>query len=210
MASESYRVLSRIHFTPFFAALALCLLLPATAPANGIQVNIDVMGNDILGDAANEPSIAVDPNDPNRIPVLMVHGLWSSPRTWMDMFNDLRSFPEIRERYQFWFYLYPSVQPFWIRLKDERGSRRQPPAVSRMARPRRALVTRFAQFAGRPTTTVAPAGIARTTLWVSRRIHRGKQRRGTATIRTPAPTRRPPPPRKMGLLRCRRRNSMMP
>jgi len=32
----------------------------------------------------------------------------------MDMFNDLRSFPEIRARYQFWFYLYPSGQPFWI------------------------------------------------------------------------------------------------
>ena len=56
----------------------------------------------------------LEPYDPNRIPVLMVHGLWSSPRTWMDMFNDLRSFPELRERYQFWFYLYPSGQPFWI------------------------------------------------------------------------------------------------
>ncbi|WP_145270526.1 hypothetical protein [Planctomycetes bacterium SV_7m_r] len=56
----------------------------------------------------------LEPYDPDRIPVLMVHGLWSSPRTWMDMFNDLRSFPEIRERYQFWFYLYPSGQPFWI------------------------------------------------------------------------------------------------
>ncbi|WP_246146845.1 esterase/lipase family protein [Rubripirellula lacrimiformis] len=56
----------------------------------------------------------LEPYDPNRIPVLMVHGLWSSPMTWMDMFNDLRSFPEIRERYQFWFYLYPSGQPFWL------------------------------------------------------------------------------------------------
>ncbi len=52
--------------------------------------------------------------DPKRIPVTMVHGLWSSPMTWMDMFNDLRSFPEVRERYQFWFYLYPTGQPFWI------------------------------------------------------------------------------------------------
>ncbi|MEZ6087924.1 MAG: hypothetical protein R3C05_07855 [Pirellulaceae bacterium] len=52
--------------------------------------------------------------DPQRIPVVMVHGLWSSPMTWMDMFNDLRSFPEIRERYQVWFYLYPTGQPFWI------------------------------------------------------------------------------------------------
>lgn len=56
----------------------------------------------------------LEPYDPDRIPVVMVHGLWSSPLTWMDMFNDLRSFPEVRERYQFWFYLYPTGQPFWI------------------------------------------------------------------------------------------------
>lgn len=55
----------------------------------------------------------LEPYDPKRIPVVMVHGLWSSPLTWMDMFNDLRSYPEIRDRYQFWFYLYPSGQPFW-------------------------------------------------------------------------------------------------
>jgi pimeloyl-ACP methyl ester carboxylesterase len=55
----------------------------------------------------------LEPYDPERIPVVMVHGLWSSPLTWMDMFNDLRSFPEIRQRYQFCFYMYPSGQPFW-------------------------------------------------------------------------------------------------
>ncbi|MDP7018941.1 MAG: alpha/beta fold hydrolase, partial [Pirellulaceae bacterium] len=55
----------------------------------------------------------LEPYDPQRIPVIMVHGLWSSPLTWMEMFNDLRSFPEIRRRYQFWFYLYPTGQPFW-------------------------------------------------------------------------------------------------
>ncbi|TMQ67770.1 MAG: hypothetical protein E6K80_14990, partial [Candidatus Eisenbacteria bacterium] len=32
-----------------------------------IQVNVDPTGANILGDAANEPSIAVDPNDPNRM-----------------------------------------------------------------------------------------------------------------------------------------------
>ena len=66
------------------------------------------------GSQATRGLYMLEPYDPNRIPVLMVHGLWSSPLTWMDMFNDLRSFPEIRERYQFWFYLYPSGQPFWI------------------------------------------------------------------------------------------------
>ncbi|MCI0359654.1 MAG: alpha/beta fold hydrolase [Planctomycetaceae bacterium] len=55
----------------------------------------------------------VEPFDPNRIPVVMVHGLWSSPTAWMEMFNDLRAFPEIRSRYQFWFFLYPTGQPFW-------------------------------------------------------------------------------------------------
>jgi len=56
----------------------------------------------------------VEPYDPNKIPVLMVHGLWSSPTTWMEMFNDLRAFPELRSRFQFWFYLYPTGQPFWV------------------------------------------------------------------------------------------------
>lgn len=70
----------------------------------------------------------LEPYDPDRIPVLMVHGLWSSPSTWMDMFNDLRSFPEIRDRYQFWFYLFPSGQPFWIsatQLRNDLANMRQ-------------------------------------------------------------------------------------
>ncbi|GIW99988.1 MAG: hypothetical protein KatS3mg111_3321 [Pirellulaceae bacterium] len=56
----------------------------------------------------------LEPFDPHRIPVLMVHGLWSSPVTWMPMFNDLRSFNRIRSNYQFWFYQYPTGQPFWL------------------------------------------------------------------------------------------------
>ncbi len=34
-----------------------------------VQVNVDSQGANIVGDAANEPSIAVDPNDPNRMAV---------------------------------------------------------------------------------------------------------------------------------------------
>jgi pimeloyl-ACP methyl ester carboxylesterase len=53
------------------------------------------------------------PFEPGKIPVVFVHGLWSEPTTWSEMFNDLRSSPEIRAHYQFWFYFYPSGQPFW-------------------------------------------------------------------------------------------------
>jgi len=56
----------------------------------------------------------LEPFDPNKMPVVMVHGLWSSPITWMEMYNDLRSDPVVRQYYQFWFYLYPTGQPFWV------------------------------------------------------------------------------------------------
>jgi hypothetical protein len=36
-------------------------------PDYGVQVNVDEVGDNIPGDAANEPSIAVDPTAPNRI-----------------------------------------------------------------------------------------------------------------------------------------------
>ncbi|MEZ6034177.1 MAG: alpha/beta hydrolase [Planctomycetaceae bacterium] len=64
----------------------------------------------------------VQPYDPDRIPVLMVHGIWSSPMTWMEMFNDLQADPEIRRKYQFWFYLYPTGEPLAFsaaKLRDE-------------------------------------------------------------------------------------------
>jgi pimeloyl-ACP methyl ester carboxylesterase len=56
----------------------------------------------------------LEPFDSTKMPVVMVHGLWSSPITWMEMYNDLRSDPQVRSHYQFWFYLYPTGQPFWI------------------------------------------------------------------------------------------------
>ncbi len=63
----------------------------------------------------------LEPFDPERIPVVMVHGLASSPLTWMPMFNDIRSFQELRRSYQFWFYQYPTGQPFWISATQMRS-----------------------------------------------------------------------------------------
>ena len=71
----------------------------------------------------------VQPYAPGKIPVLLVHGLWSSPMTWMEMFNDLLSSPEIRENYQFWFYLYPTGQPFWISATQLRNDLAEARAV---------------------------------------------------------------------------------
>jgi pimeloyl-ACP methyl ester carboxylesterase len=113
-------------------------------PVNGVRVPLEsdlsvplayFLSNPLMDDLANEglfhpeklltagrgngstPIMGlymVQPYEPGKIPVLFVHGLWSSPMTWMEMFNDLRSVPEIRQHYQFWFYLYPTAQPFWM------------------------------------------------------------------------------------------------
>jgi len=50
-------------------AAATCLLTAAARAQNGWQVNVDAYGRDIVGDAANEPTIAVHPLDPNIIVV---------------------------------------------------------------------------------------------------------------------------------------------
>lgn len=54
-----------------------------------------------------------EPYDPNKIPVVMTHGLASSPVTWMEMYNAVRSDHGLQNGFQFWFFFYPSGQPFW-------------------------------------------------------------------------------------------------
>ena len=49
--------------------------------------------------------------DPNKIPILFIHGLISSPISWQNLTNDFCSDPEILEHYQPWFFLYPTGQP---------------------------------------------------------------------------------------------------
>lgn len=53
----------------------------------------------------------LEPYRPDQIPVVMIHGLYAYPATWMPMFNDLRGDPAIRSKYQFWFFHYPTGLP---------------------------------------------------------------------------------------------------
>ncbi len=61
-----------------------------------------------------------EPYQPGKIPVVMVHGLLSSPLTWAPMFNDLRADPTLRKHFQFWFYLYPTGDPYLVTAADLR------------------------------------------------------------------------------------------
>jgi pimeloyl-ACP methyl ester carboxylesterase len=62
------------------------------------------------------------PYEPGKIPVIFVHGLFSSPRAWVQTINELRDSPAIASRYQFWVFLYPTGLPIPASALRLRGS----------------------------------------------------------------------------------------
>jgi pimeloyl-ACP methyl ester carboxylesterase len=54
----------------------------------------------------------LQPYNPDKIPVLFIHGLGNSPATWAPLIDFLRGDARIRQRFQFWFYSYPSGLPY--------------------------------------------------------------------------------------------------
>jgi pimeloyl-ACP methyl ester carboxylesterase len=52
-----------------------------------------------------------EPYDPDRIPVVFVHGLFSSKFIWRNTALALLKDPEIRRHYQFWAFSYPTGNP---------------------------------------------------------------------------------------------------
>jgi pimeloyl-ACP methyl ester carboxylesterase len=53
----------------------------------------------------------LQPYDPDRIPLVFVHGLFSTPFTWVQTINGLQADPEIRKHYQFWIFAYETGNP---------------------------------------------------------------------------------------------------
>ncbi|MBL8817456.1 MAG: alpha/beta hydrolase [Planctomyces sp.] len=63
----------------------------------------------------------LDPWQPGKIPVVLIHGLLSSPRTWVNMASELRSIPGFSDRYQIWGFHYATGQPFFNSAAKLRG-----------------------------------------------------------------------------------------
>ena len=62
----------------------------------------------------------IEPYQPNKIPVVFIHGLMSSPHTWVQMINALKNDPIIRKRYQFWFFSFSSGAPIMLNARNLR------------------------------------------------------------------------------------------
>ena len=62
----------------------------------------------------------LQPWDPNRRIILLLHGLASSPEAWVDVANELQADHDVREHFQIWLAYYPTNMPIvlnhaWLR-----------------------------------------------------------------------------------------------
>jgi hypothetical protein len=56
----------------------------------------------------------LEPYDPDRIPVIFIHGLISVPQQWIPTIAAVESDPLLHSRYQFWTFAYPTGDPILI------------------------------------------------------------------------------------------------
>lgn len=61
------------------------------------------------------------PYRPGRVPVVFVHGTFSSPIWWAEMVNTLNADPVLRERCQIWLFLYRSSNPVMLSASELRA-----------------------------------------------------------------------------------------
>ncbi len=80
----------------------------ATGPAFGSGLRYMLRSNK-FGSASR--LIFLRPFEVDKTPVVLIHGLMSTPRMWKPVLNALLAEREIRRHYQFWFFYYPTGQP---------------------------------------------------------------------------------------------------
>jgi len=99
--------------------VALPLAADFTTPyalLTGTAGNLERLG--VIGLLQSEKALArqglflLEPYDPKKIPLIMVHGLRSSPLAWRELTNDLSGSPELSDAYQIWHYMYATSLPF--------------------------------------------------------------------------------------------------
>ena len=97
------------EFIPLAADFTAPLAL-ASGGMNDLMLGIRAILN--VGASANVKGIyLIGPFDPNRIPVLLLHGLMSSPLVWRNVATTAIKDPIILRNYQFWYAFYSTGMP---------------------------------------------------------------------------------------------------
>ncbi|MFZ0708522.1 MAG: alpha/beta fold hydrolase [Terrimicrobiaceae bacterium] len=89
----------------------------------------------LLSDRKTARLIFLQPYAPRKIPVVLVHGLISTPRMWAPVVKTLLADPEIRRNYQFWFFYYPTGQPVALSALQLRDALDEAILLHRVDRP---------------------------------------------------------------------------
>ena len=64
--------------------------------------------------------LMMQPYDPDRLTVVMLHGLGSSPEAWINVANEVMGDEELRRNYQVWEIYYPTNAPIAVNLANIR------------------------------------------------------------------------------------------
>jgi pimeloyl-ACP methyl ester carboxylesterase len=67
----------------------------------------------------------MQPYDPDKVPIVLVHGTFSSPIAWAEMANTLRADPVINRKYQIWNFFYDSGKRIGISAHELRNALEQ-------------------------------------------------------------------------------------
>ena len=72
--------------------------------------------------ALKQPRIyAMQPHDPQRRTIVLIHGLASSPEGWVNLVNEIMGDEELRRRYQVWEVFYPTNLPIPENVRNIRA-----------------------------------------------------------------------------------------
>lgn len=82
---------------------------------------------DVLTPVPKRPAqlYLMEPYDPEKEPLIMIHGLLSTPLAWAGVSNELWADETIRRRYQIWHYLYNTSAPALYSARLLRGQIRE-------------------------------------------------------------------------------------
>jgi pimeloyl-ACP methyl ester carboxylesterase len=97
-----------------FALVACCLILSAIPHAGPAQEAVPASPSALMHELLPyEPTglSLLRPYARGKIPVVLIHGLWSNPWSWHRMIAALEADPAIRDRFQFWTFGYSTGDP---------------------------------------------------------------------------------------------------
>ena len=93
------------------------LVVPTEAAAKAVAAEVG------RGTPLDRPRVfLMQPYDPQRLTVVMIHGLASSPEAWVNLANEVLGDEALRKRYQIWEVYYPTNTPIPVNLVQIRAA----------------------------------------------------------------------------------------